>query len=494
MDKFSERRQTSPRRQREAAPASSPAATDRVPPHNLDAEQGLLASCIIESGGEILNECIAQKINPDYFFTVPHQLIFRALIELQSASIPIDEISLCHALETGNALETAGGAAYVNALTNRIEVTAHARHWLKIVREKYFLRKLISTATRTVELAYQPGDDLGHLLNTVEQSFFEITNDRIASDSIQHVRTPVKEAEDLIRQLQESRNSITGVPTGFDELNKMCFGFHPGQMIVVAARPGMGKTSIALNFIEAALFKNRSATGGAAPPVPSLMFSLEMPSRELAMRLLCARASAGLEKIREGTLPKAKLADIVNAGAEYKDMPFYIDDQGGQTILEIRAKARRLVQQHKIGIIIIDYLQLINGTDNSLPREQQIAEASRSIKAMAKEFKLPIIALAQLNRKSEDENRAPRMSDLRESGSIEQDADMVLLIDKKRKGGKRTKNSESEDDSDEENGIDVVSRELIIAKQRNGPTGEVELLFRKSLARFESAHSHGHIS
>ncbi|MDR3228769.1 MAG: replicative DNA helicase [Puniceicoccales bacterium] len=465
-------------------PAAAGGAPERVMPHNLDAEQGLLASCILNP--DVLGESLGEKLRPEYFYSVQHQTIFHALAELGAANVKgVDEITLCEALRKNNAIETAGGVAYIMGLTNRIEVTAHAPYWRKIVREKYYLRRLIATATETVERAYSPEDDLQHLLDSVERRFFEISADRVSADSTQHIKEPIDEAVKLINELEANKGAITGVPTGFKVLDKLCFGFHPGQMIVVAARPGMGKTSIALNFIEAALFRKN------APPVPTLMFSLEMPSRELAMRLLCSRARANLGSIREGFV-KDRLPEIVEAAGEYKGMPLHIDDQGGQTILEIRAKARRLVQKEKIGLIVIDYLQLINGTDNSVSREQQIAEASRSIKAMAKEFSLPIVALAQLNRKNEDENRPPRMSDLRESGSIEQDADMVLLIDIKRKaatkktGSKRGGGGGDDEEPEEESPGGTVPRVLIIAKQRNGPTGEIPLNFIRNLTRFET--------
>lgn len=450
---------------------------DRVPPHNLEAEQGLLASVIIDGGGDILSQCLTRKIRADYFFSSSHQLIFSALVELSNKGTGIDEITICEELRTSNSLEAAGGPAYINELTNRIEVTAHAIHWLEIVREKYFLRKLISTAVVTVERAYKSGDDLDHLLDSVEHSFFEISQDRI-TDTAQHIRGSIGEAVDMVHFLKENKGAITGVPTGFPDLDRLCFGFHPGQMIVVAARPGMGKTSIALNFVEAALFPRHRE------PIPTLMFSLEMPSRELAMRLLCSRSRVDVRRVRDGFVDRGQLLEIEKVSREYQDIPFFVDDAGGQNILEIRAKARRLHQQHKLGLIIIDYLQLINGTDSSVNREQQIAEASRSIKAMAKEFGLPIVALAQLNRKSEDENRAPRMSDLRESGSIEQDADMVLLIDRRRRGTKKAAKDGEEEEAEVNPGI--VERDLIVAKQRNGPTGEIPLLFNRSLTRFET--------
>jgi replicative DNA helicase len=457
---------------------------DRIPPHNLDAEQGLIASCIISDGNQILTDCIAEKIAPQYFYSPAHQLIFDAMLELQKAGKGIDEITLSDALHKGNALETIGGPAYISALVNRIEITTHVKHWRSIVREKYFLRQLIETATDTVERAYKPDDDLQHMLDDVEKKFFEISANRIANDSAQPAAKSIDEAVGLINILQKNKGEIYGVPTGFRLLDKLCFGFHGGEMIVVAARPGMGKTAIALNFIEAAV--TRDAKKGGA--VPTLMFSLEMPSRELAMRLICAKARVNLSRVREGFIKSSAMKNIVDAAKEYKDAPLFIDDQGGQTILEIRAKARRLVKSHKIGLIVIDYLQLINGTDNGMPREQQIAEASRSIKAMAKEFNLPVVALAQLNRKSEDENRPPRISDLRESGSIEQDADMVLIIDIDRHSRKKNKKGEIDTDGvkEDENRQEVVRRKLLIAKQRNGPTGDIPLLFHRGMTRFEN--------
>ncbi len=494
MDNFPGKRKYSPRK-KDVFPLETGHVSERIPPHNRDAEQGLLASCILEGGGRVLNDCLAAKVTPAYFFTAPHQLIFEAIVKLNFSGTGIDEITLCESLRSAGTLEAIGGPTYINELTNRIEVTTHAAHWLGIVREKYFLRQLISTATRTVEIAFNPTGDLDHLLDSVEKSFFEISQDRI-TDSAQHVGADggtVDQAMAMFNTMVNGKGVIHGISTGFPELDKMCFGFHAGQMIVVAARPGMGKTSIALNFIEGALF-----TKGKRPPAPTLMFSLEMPSRDLVMRLLSARAGLNMQRLRDGFVEKGKMPEVVEAADEYKKMPLFIDDAGGQTILEIRAKARRWVQQQKIteqssGLIVIDYLQLINGTDSSVSREQQIAEASRSIKAMAKEFNIPIVALAQLNRKNEDEQRAPRVSDLRESGSIEQDADMVLLIDRVRgrKVAKPKPGERAEEEPEEERAPGIFKRKLIIAKQRNGPIGEIDLDFHSALTKFMTpADSH----
>lgn len=445
---------------------------DRIPPNNIEAEQGLLASIIIDDGGDILNSCVEKKIRAEYFFSAAHQLIFEALLTLNAAGKSIDEITLCEELRSRGDLENAGGMVYITELTARTETTAHAFHWLEIVREKYFRRKLIETSRRTVEAAFTSTDSLDSLLNNVERNFLEISQDRVQESAqlIGSPNGPLDAALAMISRMAQSKGAITGIPTGFKRLDQMTFGLHPGQMIVIAARPGMGKTSIALNFIEAALFDKSRPEG-----LNVLMFSLEMTSTDLQLRLLAAHSRVKLRDVQRGFAKPDEHKKLSAAANEFKNRRLYIDDVGGQTIMEMRAKARRLHSRVKLDMIVIDYLQLINGTDNSVSREQQIAEASRSIKAMAKEFGIPIIALAQLNRKSEDENRAPRVSDLRESGSIEQDADVVMLIDKAR--GKK--------ETEEESRIaGVYQRTLIIAKQRNGPVGELPLIFHGDLTLF----------
>lgn len=445
---------------------------DRVPPNNLDAEQGLLASVIIDGGGDILNSCVEKKIRSEYFFSTAHQLIYDALLALNSRGLGIDEITLGEELRSRGQLEAAGGIVYINELTDRTETTAHAIHWLEIVREKFFLRKLIETSRRTIEAAYSPTDKLDSLLNSVERSFLEISQDRVRESAqlIGDPNGPLDNAKTMISRMAQSKGAITGISTGFQGLDLLTFGLHPGQMIVVAARPGMGKTSIALNFIEAALFDKSRPEG-----LNVLMFSLEMTATDLLLRLLASHSRVKLREVQKGFAKSDELRKLSDATREFQSRKLFIDDVGGQTIMEMRAKARRLHSRVKLDLIVIDYLQLINGTDNSVSREQQIAEASRSIKAMAKEFGLPIIALAQLNRKSEDENREPRVSDLRESGSIEQDADVVLLIDKSR---------DKKETEEEALIAGIYPRKLIIAKQRNGPIGNVSLLFNGDLTLF----------
>lgn len=463
-----------PQRQRRDAP---PNYGDRVPPHNLDAERGLIAGIIID-GGDTLQRCLEQKVTPDYFFDPKHQDIYAAAMQLSQESVGIDEITLTERLRREGTLDAAGGAAYVNELTGQVASTAHAPHWLNIVREKHFIRKLIATAVTTVEKAHAHTEGIARLMEEVERSFFSISEDRI-SESAMPVDKSIEEAMELVEKIMRDRNSVQGLPTGFNELDALTFGFQGGQMIVVAARPGMGKTSIALNFIEAALFPKPNE---ARKPSNVLLFSLEMPARELALRLLCSRARVNMQKLRTAHPDERMQVDLVQAANEYKGLPLVVDDNGGQNILEIRAKCRRVHARTPLDMVVIDYIQLINGLDSGLPREQQIAEVSRSIKAMAKEFKIPIIALAQLNRKSEDEARQPRMSDLRESGSIEQDADIVMLISKPPVSQGKAAEAEAEQAGQD----GCYSRQLIVAKNRNGPTSDINLLFNPGLTRFET--------
>ena len=447
----------------------------RVPPHNLDAERGLMASILID-GGDTLQVCLQERISPEHFFSPAHQDIFIAAVALSQRNVGIDEITLSEELRTAGRLESVGGAAYINELSSLVATTANSRHWMVIVREKYFLRQLIATSTATVEKAHSHAEGIDRLLEDVEQAFFRISESRII-DSVQLVDKPIDEAMELVGRIIRDRNSAQGLRTGFDGLDALTFGFQPGQMVVVAARPGMGKTSIALNFIEAALFPK-----GNVAPARILLFSLEMPSRELALRLLCSRARVNLTKLRSAHPDAQSQRDLAEAAMEFKGRPLLIDDNGGQNILEIRAKCRRAHARQPLDMIVIDYIQLINGLDSSLPREQQIAEVSRSIKAMAKEFSVPVVALAQLNRKSEDEGRPPRMSDLRESGSIEQDADIVLLISKASAADR--KSLEGDQEAPGNNGMFL--RELIVAKNRNGPTDDIKLYFNPGLTRFET--------
>ena len=325
-------------------------------------------------------------------------------------------------------------------------------------------------ANGTVEQCYGFGGGLAEFVDKVETDLFRVTQDRV-SDNAEALGDAVKEANTVIAKLLMKKGELTGVTSGFKDLDGYTFGFQRQEMIVVAARPSMGKTSFALNIAEAAALPKL----GKADPVPTLIFSLEMSSSQLALRMLCSRSRVNIKKLRDGLV--SSHGEEVNAlgrtGEEFKKAPIFIDDSSNLTIMEMRAKARRIYARRKLGLVIVDYLQLVSGSDPRAPREQQVAEVSRGLKAMAKELDLPVIVLSQLNRSSEKENRAPRLSDLRESGSIEQDADVVLMLSRPK-------------DADEKFQTAANAADLIVAKQRNGPVGEMQLTFLQEITRFEN--------
>ena len=450
---------------------SGSSVLDRTAPSNIEAEEGLLASCILDGGQEIITTCIEAKLEAVAFFKPAHQIIFSALLELYEEGSEVDEIILVNKLQNQDQLDEIGGFAAISSLTNRIETTAHARFWLEIVREKWMLRRLIRTANHVVEQCYEQQEGLEHFLEDVEQEIFKISQDRV-TESAQPIKKSIDEAVNLVTKILQHGGEMSGVPTGLIDLDTMTFGFHKQEMIVLAARPSLGKTAMALNIAESVVM----AKGDRAEPVPTLFFSIEMSAQQLALRLLCSRARVDLRGVREGFLQKEPQRALAQAAQELKTAPLWIDDSGNLTILELRAKARRVHTRRNLGLVIIDYLQLLSGTDTRVQREQQISEISRGIKAMAKELNLPVLVLSQLNREAERERRDPRLSDLRESGSIEQDADVVLLLTYPRpvKG--------------ESNDLPQATRErnLFIAKQRNGPVGTVPLTFIHEYTRFEN--------
>lgn len=465
-----EKKPSSPRKR---APEPGPIG-HRKPPHNIELEQALLACCILEGGKDTLGHCITEKIHEGCFYKPAHQIIFRHMLKLYDGQVAVDEIILAENLRKSGELEEAGGDTYLVDITNRIETTAHLHYYIRAVRDLHLVREMVRISGETMETAYSGVEDVAEFVEKVEQQVFQVSEGRIS----EHAR-PISESIDgavrLVTQMLAKKGDITGVGTGFTDLDKLTTGWHAGEMIVVAARPSMGKTSLALNMAEAAILPRRKNH----PATKTLMFSLEMGAEQLAMRLLCGRARVNMSKLRDGFIEPDKNRHLASTATELKAAPFFIDDSSGLSILELRAKARRWANHHlgegTSGMIVVDYLQLVTGTDPRQPREQQIAEISRGMKAMARELQVPVIVLGQLNRESEREKRQPRLSDLRESGSIEQDADVVLLLSKPR-------------DYDEQQDVasDVVQRDLIIAKQRNGPIDTVPLHFTKNLTRFEN--------
>ena len=443
----------------------------RTMPHNVEAEQGLLASCILDSS-EVLPLCLERNLPPDGFYVATHQIIYEAIVSLYEKKTAVDEILLAEELSNRNQLEMVGGIPGINQIMDRIETTAHANHFLDIVRTKYLLRRLLRSSTHTVERCFEEQENLAEFLQAVESEIFEIGMDK-SEDASRDISTTIDAAVAMVHSSLEGKGSMRGVSTGLKDLDALTLGMQKSNMIVLAARPSMGKTSLAMNIAESV------ATPKGQEGSPTIIFSLEMSHQDLGMRLLCARARVSMSRLQDGFCSAEEKQLLAEAAIELKKAPIVIDDSSNITIMELRAKARRIASRIKnkhgrsVGLVVIDYLQLLAGTNPSVGREQQISEISRGIKGLAKELEVPVIVLSQLNRDMEKEKRKPRLSDLRESGSIEQDADVVLLL------------SKPKDIEDEFQTIGNVA-DLIVAKQRNGPVGELKLTFRKEYTRFEN--------
>jgi replicative DNA helicase len=391
------------------------------------------------------------------------------MLEIYSKSPPVSIEILAEELKTRRQLEAVGGFPYLMQVTGKIPTTAHAGYFIEKVREKHLLRELIKTATGAIEQAYGFTGGLEEFVDKVEQELFAVTQDRV-SDSAQEIKEAIKDANTVIAKLLMKKGELTGITSGFKDLDAMTFGFQRQEMIVIAARPSMGKTSFALNIAEAAALPK-----GGREPVSVLVFSLEMSASQLALRMLCSRSRVNMKLLRDGLVGRdgAEVNALGKAAEDFKKCPLLIDDSSALTIMELRAKARRIHARKKLGMIIVDYLQLLAGSDPRAPREQQVAEVSRGLKALAKELDVPVLVLSQLNRSSEKENRTPRLSDLRESGSIEQDADVVLMLSRPK-------------DADEKFQTAANAADLIVAKQRNGPVGDLKLTFLQEITRFEN--------
>jgi replicative DNA helicase len=446
----------------------------RTPPHSVEAEQGVLGSMLL-SPRQAIAECV-EKINEQYFYVPAHQTIYNVLVDLWNAGQAIDLITFTQVLRDRNLLESVGGAAFVTSLFTFVPTAANLEYYLEIVRDKYILREIISAATESVRRAYEEQDEVNNLLDEVEQRIFAVGEDRFKGQLLS-MKDQVMEAIEAIEKLYEKRGGITGVSTGFSELDRMTNGMHPGEMIVIAARPSMGKTALAMNIVEDVAVNQKLPVG---------VFSLEMSSQQLVQRLLCSRAHVNLANVRGGFLGERDFPNLTAAASKLAEAKIYIDDSSSLSILELRAKARRLKAQQDIQLIAIDYLQLVTSSSRRAQdnRQLEITEISAGLKSLAKELKIPVIVVAQLNRQPEQRSGGkPRLSDLRESGAIEQDADLVGLL-------LRPSFYEEKDDDDKADSKiveDAEEAELIIAKQRNGPIGSVPLTFFKHFTRFENS-------
>lgn len=448
-------------------PETANISPGRTLPHSLEAEEYLLSCCLLD-GSDTIARCMETKLTPAAFYAPANRIIYEKLCDLYQKSPPVELAVLAEELKTSRQLETVGGYPYLTRISSLIPTTAQAQYFIDRVRELHLLRELIKVATGAVESCFNYEGDLEQFIDKVEQDIFGVTQDRI-SDAAKQMKEPMHEAMNVITKMMMKKGELTGVTSGFKDLDQLTFGFQRQEMIVLAARPSMGKTSLALNFAEAASMPKRGE--GAA----TLIFSLEMSAAQLALRMLCSRAKINMKLLREGLLSRNgdEQQRLLTAADEFSKSKIYIDDSSHLSIMELRAKARRVHARTKLGFIIVDYLQLLSPTDPKVPREQQVAEASRGLKSLAKELDVPVLVLSQLNRSSEKENRTPKLADLRESGSIEQDADVVLMLARPK-------------DADEKFQVAADSAELIVAKQRNGPVGELKLTFLRDITRFEN--------
>jgi len=418
-----------------------------------------------------MGECVEKKITPEHFHAPAHGIIYGILRELYDANKPIDFILLTQLLRDRQLLDKVGGPAFVTSLFTFVPTAANANYYLEILKEKCTLRQIIVTCTDLASRSYDEQEDVDTFLDEVETKVFKISESRLSEKNFQ-IKDAVVSALDSIEKLYERKGEITGLPTGFTDFDKMTDGLHGSEMIVIAARPSMGKTALAMNIAEHVALHGKHAVA---------IFSLEMSSQQLVQRLLCSQARVNLSKVRDGFMAERDFQNLTHAASRIAESKILIDDTAGLSILELRAKARRMKAQHDIALIVIDYLQLLKSTsrrgqDN---RQLEIAEISNGVKALAKELNIPILVLAQLNRNPEsrtgDSKGRPRLSDLRESGSIEQDADLVGLLMRE----------EYYADTDEEKEEAKGKATLIIAKQRNGPVGDVKLTFLSEFTRFE---------
>ena len=443
----------------------------REPPYSEVYEQLVLAACMLEGGQETVARAVELKLSPSSFYIPAHQEIFKVCLDLFADRKLVNVLTVGERLRVDGKLERVGGWSYLNAVTDRIESPAGFESYASDVKNLEIARKLEHFFLSALENVYSATKNIDQFLGDVESRVLEINRDRVV-DTALPFRVPLEKASLTIQKAIKNRNETTGVQSGFKGLDEKTDGFHGGEMVVLAARPSMGKTALALNIAEAAILNEN--------PVPTLFFSLEMSAEQLAMRMICSNGRISMTRIRGGFGSGEDQKRVGEVAEKFKNVPFWIDESCNLTILEMRSKARRLYSQQKLGLVIIDYLQLLAGTDDRLSRQQQIAEISRGIKGMAKELNVPVLVLSQLNRDSEKEYRKPLLSDLRESGAIEQDADLVLLLSKTNKSIKASKEGEEDPEAWKEE--KTVS--LIIGKQRNGPTGEIDLRYYKSCMRF----------
>jgi len=435
---------------------------DRVPPQNLEAEQSTLGSMMID---KLAVERVTEILKPDDFYREAHQRIYSAMWHLAERGEPVDLVTLTDELRSRGQLDAVGGVSYLTTLLDAVPTAANAEYYARIVEERAILRGLINAAAEITQMAYEPGEDVGAVVDRAERAIFAVAQRRVGK-TFRSIGDLAIEAWE--RLSQQSEGGLVGVPTGFRDLNAQTAGFQPADLIIIAARPSVGKTAFALNLAVSAARASRG---------PVAIFSLEMSDLQLAMRMLCSEARVSAHRLRAGAARDEDWAELAAALDRLAELAIYIDDSSDLTPLQVRAKCRRLAASHGLGMVVIDYIQLMSAHGRAENRNQELSIIARSLKAMAKEFNVPVVALSQLSRAVERrEDKRPVLSDLRESGAIEAEADLVAFLH--RPGYYDRPDERGQKDSAVEN------VEVIIAKHRNGPTGVVKLGFIREFASF----------
>ena len=440
-------------------------SSHKLPPQNLEAEQSVLGGILIENYA--INK-VMEVLGADDFYRESHRKIYKALIDLSERDEPADSITLTNELRKNGHLDTVGGASYIASLIDSVPTAANIEYYVKIVKEKAILRKLIQTSTEIITQSYEDRGDVESFLDEAERAIFDISENRVRP-SFYPIKDVIKDSFKILERLYEKKELVTGIPSGFKELDRMTAGFQPSDLIIVAGRPSMGKTAFCLNVAQYAAIQKK---------IPIAIFSLEMSKEQLGIRMLCSEAHVEGTKLRSGFLTESDWPRLTIAAGNLSDALIYIDDTAALTILELRAKARRLkTEKGGLGMVIVDYLQLMKGRSRVESRQQEISEISRSLKALAKELHIPVIAVSQLSRKTEERTgNRPQLSDLRESGAIEQDADLILFIYRDEVYNRSPENPNR------------GKAELIIGKQRNGPIGQIELAFLDKFTTFKELY------